>query len=91
MFDLQNAILTLDPFALSVDQVYDLNELCPTNEEMEMITVQSAHFFPVLVVFFPLYPYITKMENYADPYVYNILETQLYTFYTLHLLSSLSI
>ncbi|KAL7598355.1 hypothetical protein Lser_V15G22684 [Lactuca serriola] len=36
--DITNAILALDSSALSADQVYDLTELCPTNEEMEMIT-----------------------------------------------------
>ena len=49
MFDLQNAILALDSSTMSVDQVYDLNELCPTNEELEMLTVHSALFFLVLV------------------------------------------
>ncbi|XP_052627677.1 formin-like protein 3 [Lactuca sativa] len=48
---MKNAILTLDPFALSVDQVYDLNELCPTNEEMEMITV-VAEQTPELLYFY---------------------------------------
>nr|KAJ0205036.1 hypothetical protein LSAT_V11C500248300 [Lactuca sativa] len=34
----KNAILALDSSAVTVDQVYDLNEFCPTNEEMEMLT-----------------------------------------------------
>ncbi|KAI3690384.1 hypothetical protein L2E82_48408 [Cichorium intybus] len=35
--DLMKTILGLDSHALSVDQVYNLIEFCPTNEEMEML------------------------------------------------------
>ncbi|CAI9284847.1 unnamed protein product [Lactuca saligna] len=36
--DIINAILALDSSDVNVDQVYDLNEFCPTNEEMEMLS-----------------------------------------------------
>ncbi|KAI3505733.1 hypothetical protein L1887_27933 [Cichorium endivia] len=36
--DIIAAILALDSSAMTVDQVYDLNEFCPTNEEMEKLT-----------------------------------------------------
>ncbi|KAI3690439.1 hypothetical protein L2E82_48464 [Cichorium intybus] len=35
--DIIKAILALDSSAMSVDQVYDLNKFCPTNEEMKML------------------------------------------------------
>ncbi|KAI3505478.1 hypothetical protein L1887_27609 [Cichorium endivia] len=35
--DLMGAILQLDSHAVTVDQVYNLIEICPTNEEMEML------------------------------------------------------